>query len=230
MELVNDELKKYIPVVNLIAEMFGNNCEVVLHDLSKLDQSVVYIVNSHVTGREVGESFDYLINRVLISNNFENDLLANYYFTSRNGNKIKSSTAFLRDNKHKVIGALCVNFATDELERFSNQISDFLKENVNTKEDAEASTSDIDSSSTDSPSNNNIEGFSNIDDILDDILDSSIPISALNMSREDKIETIRLLDDKGVFLIKGAIDKTAINLGVSKVTVYSYLDEIRTEN
>ena len=35
------------------------------------------------------------------------------------------------------------------------------------------------------------------------------------------------MDDKGVFLIKGAIDKVAERLNISKVTVYSYLDEIK---
>lgn len=35
------------------------------------------------------------------------------------------------------------------------------------------------------------------------------------------------MDDKGVFLIKGAIDKVAERLNISKVTVYSYLDKIK---
>lgn len=215
MDLVKKELKQYVPIVNLIAEMFGKNCEVVLHDLTKPDQSVVYIVNSHVSDRQLGESFDYLINRVLVSNRFENDLLANYYFTSRNGNKIKSSTAFLRDDKNKVIGALCVNYAIDEIEAFSNNLINFLGEKEYSREektDADKGTQDL----------------SSIDDILDDMLDSSIPISALNMSRDEKLETLKFLDEKGVFLVKGAIDKVAVHLGVSKVTVYSYLDEIRT--
>lgn len=217
MNLVRKELEKYIPIVNLIAEMFGKSCEVVLHDLSKPEHSVVYIVNSHVSGRKLGESFDYLINRVLISNRFEKDLLANYYFTGRNGNKIKSSTAFLRDDKNKVTGALCVNFTVDEIESFSNSLINFLGEKEYIKEEAnevETETKDV----------------SSIDDILDDMLDSSIPISALNMSRDEKLETLQFLDEKGVFLVKGAIDKVAIHLGVSKVTVYSYLDEIRSQS
>lgn len=215
MDLVKKELKQYVPIVNLIAEMFGENCEVVLHDLTKPDQSVVYIVNSHVSDRQLGESFDYLINRVLVSNRFENDLLANYYFTSRNGNKIKSSTAFLRDDKNKVIGALCVNYAIDEIEAFSNNLINFLGE----KEYSREEKTDADKGT---------QYLSSIDDILDDMLDSSIPISALNMSRDEKLETLKFLDEKGVFLVKGAIDKVAVHLGVSKVTVYSYLDEIRT--
>ena len=35
------------------------------------------------------------------------------------------------------------------------------------------------------------------------------------------------MNDKGLFLIKGAADKVAERMNISKVTVYSYLDEIR---
>jgi predicted transcriptional regulator YheO len=33
--------------------------------------------------------------------------------------------------------------------------------------------------------------------------------------------------DKGIFLTKGSIDKVAERLQVSRVTIYSYLDEIK---
>jgi predicted transcriptional regulator YheO len=38
---------------------------------------------------------------------------------------------------------------------------------------------------------------------------------------------ICFMDEKGVFLVKGAIEKVAASMGLSKVTIYSYLDEIR---
>ncbi|WP_411682780.1 helix-turn-helix domain-containing protein [Clostridium thailandense] len=48
-----------------------------------------------------------------------------------------------------------------------------------------------------------------------------------NLKRKDNIDLIRFMDEKGVFLVKGAIDKVAESLGLSKVTIYSYLDEAR---
>ena len=35
------------------------------------------------------------------------------------------------------------------------------------------------------------------------------------------------MDEKGIFLVKGAMDKVASMMGVSKVTIYSYLDEVK---
>ena len=49
------------------------------------------------------------------------------------------------------------------------------------------------------------------------------------MKRDEKIELIRFMDQKGLFLIKGTVDRVAKRMGISKVTVYSYLDEIKEE-
>ena len=54
-----DTIENLIPILKrvskAIAEQFGSNCEVVIHDLTKgLDKSIVSIENGHVTGREVG--------------------------------------------------------------------------------------------------------------------------------------------------------------------------------
>ena len=49
------------------------------------------------------------------------------------------------------------------------------------------------------------------------------------MKRDDKVALIRFMDQKGLFLIKGTVEKVAKRMGISKVTVYSYLDEIKEE-
>ena len=50
------------------------------------------------------------------------------------------------------------------------------------------------------------------------------------ISKDEKVNIVQLLDDKGVFLIKGAIDYVAKVLCVSRYTVYNYLDEIRVND
>ncbi|MDG2938824.1 helix-turn-helix domain-containing protein [Bisgaard Taxon 10/6] len=59
---------------------------------------------------------------------------------------------------------------------------------------------------------------------MDKILNGQSPTA---MSRDEKIEKIRFMEQKGLFLMKGSIEKAAEKLGVNKVTVYSYLDEVR---
>jgi predicted transcriptional regulator YheO len=208
---INKNLKPYIPIANLIAKTFGKNCEVVIHDLSIPQNSVVYTVNNHVTGREIGQSFEHLVKDVLLSKNFESDYTANYMITSQDGRKIKSSTALIRDSDDKVIGALCINY---DLENFNN-MKNFLEEFIPTEQEKIETA---------------VEPFDNVMEIVDDLIDTIIGNNQIeHLKRNDKIELIYFMDKKGLFLIKGAIEKVAEKLNISKVTVYSYLDEIRKD-
>ncbi|GAA0721250.1 helix-turn-helix transcriptional regulator [Clostridium malenominatum] len=211
MALINKELERLIPVANLIAKTFGKHCEVVIHDLSHPQSSVVYTVNNIVTGREVGQGFDHLVKQVLLSKKFKDDCSVNYMTKTKDGKKIKSSTALIRDSKGKVIGALCVNYDLDVYLNFKEVFEDLLyvEEQVIDEE---------------------VEPFPNVAEIVDDLIDKIIEMDGVDeLKRKDKIELIRFMEKKGIFLMKGAIDKVAEKLGISKVTVYSYLDIIKKE-
>ncbi len=47
-----------------------------------------------------------------------------------------------------------------------------------------------------------------------------------DMDRSQKQTAIRLLDERGAFLLRGAAEDVASWMGVSKVTIYSYLNAI----
>lgn len=209
MVQLNKELEKFISTANLIAETFGKNCEVIIHDLSIPQNSVVYAVNNHVTGRKVGQAFDHLVKQVLLSKEFHGDYTANYKFVTEDGKEIKASTALIRDSKGKVIGALCVNY---DLETMKN-MKDFLDDFMNVKQEKVEE---------------DVEPFDNVMEIVDDLIDKIISTSEVDsLKRKDKIDLIKFMDKKGIFLIKGAIEKVAEKLNISKVTVYSYLDDIK---
>ena len=63
-----------------------------------------------------------------------------------------------------------------------------------------------------------------IENLMDKILAGA---DAHAMTREDRLEKIRFMDAKGIFLMKGSVDRAAEKLGVNRVTIYSYLDEVR---
>ncbi len=210
---ISKDLEKYIPIANLIAKTFGKNCEVVIHDLSIPQNSVVYTVNNHVTGRKVGEAFDHLVKQVLLSRNFENDCAANYKIVTEDGKEIKSSTALIRSSKNDVIGALCVNYDVDHIKNSMKDMKEFFEDLLNVEQ---------------VKVENDIEPFDNVMEIVDDLIDKIVGnVDIDNLKRKDKISLIQFMDAKGIFLIKGAIEKVATKLNISKVTVYSYLDEIR---
>ncbi len=63
---------------------------------------------------------------------------------------------------------------------------------------------------------------------IDRLIDAAVewvgaPVS--EMSRAQKQRVVKYLDDRGAFLIKKAVEQVAARLGVSRFTIYNYLDE-----
>ena len=211
---MNDILKRYYPVADLIAGTFGNECEVVVHDLEDPERSVVYVANGTVTGRSEGQSFDHLIRNVLLGKDFKEDKTLNYVFETADGRKIRSSTLFIRTESGSVTGALCINYDMTRYLYMKESLAAFFGEPA----DAEAAgTGPVDDA-----------GVRDVTSILDDIIYGIIGAEdAKHLSRRRCVELVKFMDEKGVFLVKGAIEKVAGIMGVSKVTIYSYLDEAK---
>ncbi|WP_370939816.1 aminotransferase class V-fold PLP-dependent enzyme [Amycolatopsis sp. cg13] len=99
-------LTALIPAVDGLAAMLGPGNEVLLHDLSRLPDSIVAIAG-RLTGRSVGGPMtDLLLG--LVRRGTTQDL-TNYRTHSPDGREIRSSTLFLRDAEGTAIGCLCVN-------------------------------------------------------------------------------------------------------------------------
>lgn len=204
-------LKAYIPVANMLAQTFGKSCEVVIHDLTQPESSVVYVANGTVTGRKEGQSFDHLIRQVLLNKNFKDDCTVNYVFETEDGKKIKSSSALLRNTEGEVVGMLCINYDLTVSYLIQEELSAFLPQpfSYSTTSEDEVLEQDV---------------LTIVDELIDNIIRNT---DVGNLKRKDNLEIIRFMDEKGIFLVKGAIDKVAASMGLSKVTIYSYLDEVR---
>lgn len=207
---IRSVLKPYIPVAELLAATFGPDCEVVLHDLAAPERSVVYVANPSVTGRKIGDSFDQLVRQVILSHELREDYVANYYFTAKNGKRIRSSSLIIRGADGKLEGALCINLDTT---RVQAQL-DFLQSLLPQPPAANPPEAPAES-----------EHISvMIENLMDGIVGSA---ESAALTREQRIEKVRFMKEKGLFLMKGSIEMAAEKLGVNKVTIYSYLDEVR---
>jgi len=209
-EEISNELKPYVPVVDMIARTFGKYCEVVLHDLSFPSRSVVYVANGHVTGREVGQPIHHLFTVVLKSRDFKDDSLCNYTIKNKKGEDIKSSTALIRNANGTVIGALCINYDTTVLEGANEFLQDLLAPSTRQEVKNGEETPD------------HVTEISN--DLIKKIIGNSNP---KDLNREQRVDLIEFMDKKGIFLIKGSVETVASMMDVSAVTIYSYLDAVK---
>nr|WP_319776960.1 PAS domain-containing protein [uncultured Sphaerochaeta sp.] len=99
-------IESYKTIVDGLAEYLGKNYEIVLHSLSNLDNSVVYIKNGFHTGRTVGAPITNMALEMLskIDKNSINDVT--YFTKDKNGEPVKSSTIAIRGEHNKIIGLL----------------------------------------------------------------------------------------------------------------------------
>ena len=72
-----------------------------------------------------------------------------------------------------------------------------------------------------------VEGDRNVQKMVYDLIDKILDEARDTDTKERRIEVIRFMNERGIFLMKGALERVADRLGISKVTVYSYLDEVR---
>jgi len=50
-----------------------------------------------------------------------------------------------------------------------------------------------------------------------------------DLDRVEKQAAVRMLTERGAFLLRGAIDSIADTMGVSRITIYNYLNAIRKD-
>ncbi|MCM3639303.1 helix-turn-helix transcriptional regulator [Sporosarcina luteola] len=207
---INNILKRYEPIADMIHATFGSNCEVVIHDLSNVQSSLVYI-QGNVTGREVGAPTTEVILKQLRQHG--NEVKDKLGFTTRtsDGKMVKTSISFIRNNEGEVIGYLGINF---DITAFS-MVNQVMKEFI-TVYDAEESSNHLDESYA-----------KNIDEVFHHLISSvtlEIGVPIPEMSRNERIRFVQKLEERGAFLIQGSGDRIATVLGVSKQTIYNYLE------
>jgi predicted transcriptional regulator YheO len=202
-------LKSFIPVARGIAETFGDFCEVVLHDFTvDISSSIIAIYNSHVTGRTIGSPVTNLGLEILRNGKEGKETLINYTNTSISQKQIKSSSMMIRDDLGNLIGCLCINIDVAFLGIAKQVIQSIMATEAIHEKDEKFS-----------PTINDLE-----EQIIYDAIEKiGKPISL--MSKEEREQFIANLDEKGLFLIKGAVQKVADLLSISKYTLYNYIEK-----
>lgn len=211
-------LERYIPLVEFMGKICGKNYEIILHDVSTPERSVIAACNEHLSGRRVGDPMTELAKELLRTGVYqEHDYVANYEGRTRGGKRFVSSTYFIKEKGH-LVGLICVNHDVEDILVLSEHLSNLLHSfSLPQEEESSAYTENLDDSIPELSSNL----------IHSAILGYGIPSDAMHTA--DKLEILRSLEAQGVFHTKGSIGQVARELHISEPTVYRYLRRIRSE-
>ena len=195
-----------------IAQQFGSNCEVVVHDLDSNDveHSIVAIENGHVSGRRVGDGPSHIVLEALRGDCARLEDRLAYLTRSDDGKILKSSTIYIRDDDGRAIGVFAINYDITLMLAMEDALKGFTATQVPEREPEHISR--------------------NVADLLDELIEQSVklvgkPVPLMN--KEDKVRAIQFLNDTGAFLITKSGDKVCKFFGISKYTLYSYIDEAK---
>ena len=198
-----------------LTAQFGDKCEVVVHDLKNVDSehTIVAIENGHVSQRELGDGPSRVVLETLMhkEGGIPDDMTA-YLTKTNDGRILKSSTVFIKDENGEVEGVFSINYDITELLMAESAVNSLL----NYKKDKPAQVIP-----------------QSVNELLDDLIEQSVELvgkPVAMMTKNDKIQAIRFLHDSGAFLVTKSGDKVSKYFGISKYTLYSYIDAKRDED
>lgn len=205
-------LQFLLRLAKALSAQFGPSCEVVIHDLlsEDPDSSIVAIENGHVSGRRLGDGPSHVVLEALNNKDSTNDDRLCYLTKTKDGKTLKSTTVYLRNDTGETIGIFSINYDITLMLAMEDALRQFT--------------------ATDSTDHAPESISQNVSDLLDELIEQSVkrvgkPVAL--MSKEDKIKAIGFLNDTGAFLITKSGDKVCRYFGMSKYTLYSYMEEAK---
>lgn len=214
MNLELDFLKR---LAHCLAAQFGDSCEVVIHDLTRkdLEQSIVHIENGHVSNRQAGDGASGVVLEALHSDPKTLEDRYSYLTKTDDGRTLKSSTLYLRDENGDIAYIFSMNYDLSPLMAMENTIRSMVHAESAKREDEERSETPA-------------VITHNVTELLDLLIGQAVaavgkPVEQMN--KNDKKFVVQYLDKAGAFLITKSGDKVSSLLGISKFTLYSYMDK-----
>lgn len=206
-------LQSYFHLSDSIANLLGECCEVVVHQLGELNASVVKIVNGFHTGRTVGAPITDKALKML--KNYQKDptnLEQSYFSTTPQGHLVKSTTHIILGSSGNPIGLFCINlnlsYPLDKI------MASFLPQALSLTQPKD-------------------ETFvANHQEMMEQALSKAISATELHLNHHQKNYKkviISHLYEDGFFELKDAVLFVAEKLSLTKYAIYKHLRELKGE-
>ncbi len=193
-----------------IAEMFGSSCETLVHDMGVPSHPILSIYNGHISGREVGSTMDIMGIGLELDEQAATTDQVNLAAVTPDGRQTKSSTFHMIGADYNL--ALGINFDYTSLV-FANRIL----------EDLMSAQSDLRSALW-QPGD-----AKQLGDLFDQCA-AALGKPADALTKTDRLRLVGLLRQRNAFSYRKSVPYVAGRLGVSRYTVYKYLDEVAEED
>ena len=215
--------------MSFISKAIGPDFEVSLIDTKDGKNRIIAMEYGNISGRHVGEEISPLLKKSIENKEYETtDYIANRTTYAKSGKPLRTSVFFIKDEDNNLEGIMCINFDDSRYEELGKKIMflchpDYYTEHRITKQ---SDSSDINGDYKDVGESMTIE--ETIESIVDNEL-NEVLIPVERLTQDEKIQIVKNLDNKGVFMMKGSVGIFSKKLDVSQASVYRYINIARGE-
>lgn len=217
MNSIQDESKLFDQIMNLLQNHFGNQCEIVLHDLTTdYSKTIADIRNGHITNRQIGGCGSNLGLEVLSGSVIDGDRF-NYITHTMDGKTLRSSSIYIKNDNGVPIASICINYDITDTIKLEGILKQFNNYNISSEISSE-------------PQEVFVQDVTALLDFLIEEAQRRIGKDVKAMNKDERIQLLTYLDSKGAFLITRSSEKVCELLSISRFTFYNDLDCIRNKN
>ena len=219
----NHLLQQYARLTNFLGHTLGPDYEIVLHDFTDREHSIVAIANNTVSGLEIGAPLPEVERRIIEERRYEGqDFILHYRSQAPNGKVLRSSAFFIREGD-ELTGMLCFNFDDSRFRDISEGIMRLCHPDnyIETKFliDRERLAA------SQSRSEKGPGGLSTVKQARARM--AELGLSTDHLTPGERLNIVASLEANGAFMIRGAVKEAADMLGCSQATVYRLLQQVR---
>jgi len=207
------DLRKVMPFLRFLANIFGDDSEIALYDVRNPERSVVAIANARLGGHTLRDPAPDAVVAVLQSEERRHtDYVVEYESRSPNGTIFRSNSYLIRDADGQAVAMLSVNIDVQRL--------------VQAKEVFER----LSRMSPIAGSQRVQRAVLSPKELVKESIDTEVANAGIHpsvMSSADKYRVIQKLHETGVFLIHGAVPLAAQAVLLSEPSIYRLISAAR---
>lgn len=211
----------YRQMVPFLGEILGENCKIVLFDLTQKKEQVIAIANGTLEGKGIGAPLTDLARSIIKKDIWkQKDYITNFLGRTRDGQLLRSSDYFIKEDG-RLVGLLCINI---NVEAYQNISRDILRLSGLPEDFFTISPKEIEVEQLSETITNAAEAARFA------IHDLYGQIDIDRLTQDEKLEIVKVLKKKDIFLIKGSVSQVAAALKCSEASIYRYLTKINRQS
>ena len=191
-----------------IAVMFGEQCETIVHEMDGQKVKNLAIYNGHISGRTTGSTLSIYGRDTMMDEEDPKVKLdldyVNQMVITPSGKTMKSSTFHFRGEDYHF--ALGINYDISVMSQMSRIMDGLLR--------------------TDATLQTSLFGTGNSMEEVFESCSEMVKRPFSQMQKADRLTLVSILKEKGFFQMQRSVPYAAERLGVTKYTIYNYLNEL----